>query len=266
MPSRISKRRQRLAKRRTKVLDVGVGVVPVRVIEQVKEVRLERQCRTFVDFEFLADVKIHVGVPRTDQAVTPDWNVAPVAPVDRQRTAPMAIVETLRIVQDPLIWIEVSVTRAATENRAARAPDWHYPVGEVAILVQVVAAAARMRRHGVACLKGNDRVNCPASDPPVAFHKRQVVADGADHAVGRVEVRWTVVIPDIHVIRRVGTSTVVEQIAHRIKRLGVRVVDVEAKPIRVRFSNCHLQSMVVRRVAIAAVVVRPNFVIDALGT
>jgi hypothetical protein len=57
----------------------------VRVVEQVEEVGLEGQPCRLPHLEPLADVEVNIGVVRTVDCVTPNWSIAPVAAVNRQR-------------------------------------------------------------------------------------------------------------------------------------------------------------------------------------
>ncbi len=78
----VAKRRQRLTERRPAILEVSVGVLEIRVIEQVEEIRLERHPSTLIDFKFLANVEIYVGCMRAVEAIPSDWSIAPEAAID----------------------------------------------------------------------------------------------------------------------------------------------------------------------------------------
>ena len=79
----------------------------VRVIEEIEEVGLEGQRRRLRHLELLGHVEVHVAEVRAEDAVPPDWRIAPQATVDRRWTTSA----------NPIVYVEVPFTWATAEYR-----------------------------------------------------------------------------------------------------------------------------------------------------
>jgi len=194
----------------------GCRADEVGMVEQVEEVGLECHSRSFIDFKILGDVEIYDSPGRTDQAVALDRRVAPQAVVDRSGAS-----------EANPIFIEQAVCRTSVQ----------IPVGDdstirneaicpIAVFVCIWAVRIE-RRPGVTRLVADDGVRTPATNPTVLFEERQIVADGADHAMASIEVCPTIIEVGVHVVGRAKRRAVQKEIAEVIQPLGVGIVCVE---------------------------------------
>ena len=194
----------------------GCRADEVGMVEQVEEVGLERHSRSFIDFKILGDVEIYDGPGRSDQTVALDRRVAPQAVVDgggASEANPIRIGQTKR---------RTSPCQLVGDDSAF----WNQPIRPIAVFVRVRAVRIE-RRPGVTRLVADDGVRTPATNPTVLFEERQIVADGADHAMASIEVCPTIIEVGVHVVGRAKRRAVQKEIAEVIQPLGVGIVCVE---------------------------------------